>query len=100
MGHKKMLGEPMSPEEFAEEALGSAREQTMRWYEGQIAWRVRIMQQYKDELDILRQQYDTVRRQVESPPQDTGPNPVPTPPAPGIGMPVEAPTMPDELDED
>lgn len=60
-----------SAEKFAEEVMGTATEQTVKWYEREIAWRERLVAQYSQEIDVLIEQRDRFAR----PEAQTGENP-------------------------
>ena len=73
-----------SPEEFAEEILGSADEQLYAWYERQIAWREEMVKQYNQELDVLEAHFKPVIDRIEerarlADEQTTNPPPVTDP---------------------
>lgn len=77
--------EQKSPEEFADEVLGTADEQLARWYKRQIDWRRGLIATYAMEVEVLETHYEPVRNridererllaeQAERPPSDTDPD--------------------------
>lgn len=83
--------EEYDPAAFADEAMGTAREMTARWYDREIAWRQRLQDQYQREVEVLiRQRAEFVR-----PEADTGANPLPAvppgEPAPAVPAPEADP---------
>jgi hypothetical protein len=77
-------GQSKSPSEFAEEVMGSADEQLCRWYEKEMAWRQALVDQYDQELLVLREHFRPIQERMEAretlraqqavtPPGDTDP---------------------------
>lgn len=74
-----------TPEEFADEVLGTADEQLARWYQRQIEWRRGLIATYTMEVEVLETSFEPVRNridererllaeQAEHPPSDTDPD--------------------------